>query len=381
MAEALRWYAALLLIGGAGLLPAGVLFARLHSRGLLYARPIAMLLVAQIVWLAAALTSLSYGTALVLAAVLALWAWSAALAWRRPALLRGLRERWRLLLGGELLFLVLFLLLVLVRAQSPAATGTEKPMDLALLTAVHETSSFPPADPWLAGADIAYYHLGHTMVDAIGRLAGTPPAITFNMGVAAVGAMAAVAVFGLAGDVLALSRPKHRWAPLLAGGIALLSFLILAPLEGLMEIAAANGLGGQSVWGRLGVEGLPGPAEATAGVPDAFFWWWSATRVLPGTITEFPAFSIILGDLHAHLLALPLGITALALAVVTFDGTTPLGWRRWLRFRLRTLLIAITLATIAFAWCRSQMVEARYQRERPTTDVSNPHRNFLVTSD
>jgi hypothetical protein len=39
------------------------------------------------------------------------------------------------------------------------------------------------------------------------------------------------------------------------------------------------------------------------------------------------------------------------------------GWRRWFRYRLSTLLIAITLATIAFAWCRSQMVEARRQRE------------------
>lgn len=39
------------------------------------------------------------------------------------------------------------------------------------------------------------------------------------------------------------------------------------------------------------------------------------------------------------------------------------GWKRWFRFRLRTLLIAVTLATIAFAWCRSQMLAAHRQRE------------------
>ena len=39
------------------------------------------------------------------------------------------------------------------------------------------------------------------------------------------------------------------------------------------------------------------------------------------------------------------------------------GRKRWFRYRLRTLLIAITLATIAFAWCRSQMIKARWQRE------------------
>ena len=39
------------------------------------------------------------------------------------------------------------------------------------------------------------------------------------------------------------------------------------------------------------------------------------------------------------------------------------GWRRWFRYRLRTLLIAITLATIAFAWCRAQMLAAHRQRD------------------
>ncbi|PZC41437.1 MAG: hypothetical protein DK306_002568, partial [Chloroflexi bacterium] len=44
MSEALRWYLATLLIGGAGLLPATVLFGSLRSSGVLYARPLAWLL-------------------------------------------------------------------------------------------------------------------------------------------------------------------------------------------------------------------------------------------------------------------------------------------------------------------------------------------------
>ena len=72
MLEVLRWYLALLAIGAVGLLPATLLFERLRSRGVLYARPLALLLLAQIAWLTAALTPVPYGTGLVVAALLAL---------------------------------------------------------------------------------------------------------------------------------------------------------------------------------------------------------------------------------------------------------------------------------------------------------------------
>ena len=95
----------------------------------------------------------------------------------------------------------------------------------------------------------------------------------------------------------------------------MLALLWVAPLAGLLGIMKAQR---ESEGGGLAVL-------------DQFWWWWDATRVLTGPITEFPAFSLLLGDLHAHLLALPLSLVALALALVTFQGETPLGWKRWLQ--------------------------------------------------
>ena len=352
MPEALAWYLALLLVGAAGLLPATLLFSRLRSAGVLYARPLALLLLAQIVWLTAALTAIPYGTGLVVAALAALYGWSGWLGWRGPERLRLVWSRRTTLLAGEALFLALFVLVLLVRAQAPAATATEKPMDLLLLTAVHEAESLPPADSWLAGFEVSYYHLGHAMVDATGRLAGLGPALGFNLGLAAAGALAAVAMAGLASDAVSLGYPRRRATVWLAAGIAVVGLIWLAPLEGLAELAAANGLGGETVWGRLGVAGLPGPAEATDGVPDEFWWWWRATRVVPGTISEFPAFSLVLGDLHAHVLALPLGIVATALALDTFEGGMALTWRRWLAQPGALLLAGALFAGLAMtnAW-------------------------------
>ena len=347
MIEAVRWYLALSVAGAGGLLPAIVLFGRLRSGGVLYARPLGLLAIAYAAWTASALGVAPYGTGLVVAAAAALWAVSAALGWRRPELLRALWARRTQLLVGELLFVALFALILLVRVQAPDAQYTEKPSDLMVLTAVSRAEQMPPLDPWFAGERLSYYHLGQTAVDVTARLAGVDLGGAFVLGVAAAGALAGLAVFALGGDLLALSPLRRRASPWIAGALAVTSLLVLATLEGGFELLAANGIGGEAVWGWLGIAGLPPPVGASGGVPDGFWWWWRATRVVPGTIMEFPAFSLILGDLHAHLLALPLAVLAVAVAATTFEGGQPLTWRRWLARPGALLLSGLLFAGLA----------------------------------
>ena len=47
--------------------------------------------------------------------------------------------------------------------------------------------------------------------------------------------------------------------------------------------------------------------------PPGDYDWFAPSRVIDGTINEFPWFSFLLGDLHAHVLALPFTVVALAL--------------------------------------------------------------------
>ena len=49
--------------------------------------------------------------------------------------------------------------------------------------------------------------------------------------------------------------------------------------------------------------------------PPGDYDWFEPSRVIPGTINEFPWFSFLLGDLHAHVLALPFTFVALAFAL------------------------------------------------------------------
>ncbi len=354
MTDALSWYAALTLLAAASLYPAALLFRALPGSGVLYARALGLALLAWLAWLPGAV-GIGYGEQAAWAALAALLALSAYLAWSRPGLRRALWERRRLLLAGEILFLALYAALALVRSRAPDAVATEKPMDLRLLSAVDGAGSFPPPDPWFAGEPVSYYYLGHVGVDALAAIAGATVGASFTLGVVTAGAVSGLATFGLAYDLIAhragsaaetAAARTSRLAPLAGAAVSAASLLWLAPLAGALEVAGANG------WGRgliaaLGIEGLPGPEGASALVPERFWWWWDATRLLPGVIAEFPAFSLLLGDLHAHLLALPLGVAALALAACDFLGREPLSPRRWLRDPLRLVLASALYAALA----------------------------------
>jgi len=201
------------------------------------------------------------------------------------------------LLSAEALLLAAFLLAAFLRASDPAARPTERPMDLMLIQAVAESPGFPIEDPWLAGDKLAYYDQGHWQIVWLARLSGVPLAQAYNLGVASTWALLALGAFGLArnlagADPALVVRPRLRRA---AG-----------PLAAVAVALAGNGAGIVAAVQRLA-------GQAAARSP----WWWSAGRAIVDQdaagkpfplITEFPFFSLLVGDLHAHLLAAPMGL-------------------------------------------------------------------------
>jgi YYY domain-containing protein len=115
----------------------------------------------------------------------------------------------------------------------------------------------------------------------------------YNLSIALIAALSAVSVFTLGGTLWAAARERLeavRGGPVAAGLAAVVVCVILGNLAGVREwLDAAN--------------------------PPGDYDWFAPSRVIPDTITEFPWFSITLGDLHAHLLAVPFTFLALGFAL------------------------------------------------------------------
>lgn len=302
---AARWYLVLAACTWAFAPVVRWLCPALFDRGATIARPFALLGLVYPAWLLASLGLLPFGAAplvitLVVVAVLGWGRWL-----RQPA--RDLA--WvRTLAWTELASLVLFAIYVWFRGFTPDILNTEKPMDVALLASSARTVVMPPPDPWFAGQPINYYYLGYLLHGAVARLAGVPASVAFNLALATIFSMTAVASFGVAWNV---ARPAFgKLAAAGAGGLALFGVVLAGNLYAPLRLAQDP----QAVWNA--------------------WWWdsegigWRASRIVcdgiregfrcppPAveTINEFPAFSFILGDLHPHLMALPFAVTVVALA-------------------------------------------------------------------
>ena len=89
---------------------------------------------------------------------------------------------------------------------------------------------------------------------------------------------------------------------------------------GAAAAAGARRAGRRSAWRRSRCASCSATSRARASGcaadgPPGDYDWFAASRVIPDTINEFPWFSFLLGDLHAHVLALPFTLLALAFAL------------------------------------------------------------------
>lgn len=320
MLDVLRWWLLATLIGLVSIPYAFRLFPFLPDRGLSAARTLGVLLLVFPMWWLATLGAAPFtaGTTLFVLTVLATGA--AGLAVRdRATLLAHLRAYRRLLVASEVVFAVFLTGLAAFRAYAPAIEGTEKLFEFAFFNGVLRSERMPAADPWFAGAPMSYYYGGYLVVALFTKLARTEPAVAFNLGVALTGALTAVGAFGLGANLALLLRARRRPRPgavaLAAGLMSVVLLLIIGNLEGVFELAAAHGWGSPAFYQRLGIEGLTGPMPSRHWYPDGFWFWWRATRLgSVWNVLEFPFFSFMLGDLHAHVLVLPfslLGLTAI----------------------------------------------------------------------
>jgi YYY domain-containing protein len=336
------WLLAVELIGLAAFPLAYWLLPSMADRGYLISKCLGILLLAWVSWLVASVRLCSYSRLEIVLVLLGLLLLGGVLAWFQRRGIQGLlRERWPLLLVGEALFLAAFIVFLLIRMGNPdlwhPVTGGEKPMDFAYLNAVIKSAHFPPYDPWYAGGYINYYYFGQVIAATLIKLTGIVPFVTYNLAVPLFYALAALGAFSA---VYHLVLRRGEAVSRSAAGYGLLGVLFLGVMGNLGEVRLlVRALGKLSVLNFIStIPGLGALVNSLAGLYRVVFeaqslsvrtewWYWNATRAITsapdevGPINEFPFFTFLYGDLHAHLIALPFALLVLALAI---------GWmRRW----------------------------------------------------
>ncbi len=314
------------------------LLGGLPDKGYTLARPIGILLVTTVYWLLGSygfLENSSGGIALSWFLVLI----ASIVIYRRSATGSRLAEYWREnrmhILAAELLFIALFFAWALYRAHQNDIVGTEKPMELAFLSATQRSASFPPPDPWMSGYAISYYYLGYVISSALALLGGVGSTLSFNLTIASQFALTGLAAFGVAYNLLR-SRAVGRIAASAAGVLALLMLTVLGNFQFLLIEAPYQTRTGSAEyldsWGtqmRSGLAAAGYQADPAASISlDSsawdYWWWFRASRVLTDydldnkptaiqPISEFPAFSFLLSDNHPHVLALPFVVMTIGL--------------------------------------------------------------------
>ena len=358
MADALIWFLLLELAGIVALPWTFFLFRFLPDRGLAVVKPAALLLFSYALWALALAhvwpnTQLTAWAVFLVAAAGSLWLYR-----RRWEELRGfLRGNWPVLLAAELVFISLFALWAFVVSGSPAITHTEKPMDFMLLNAAHHTRYFPAEDLWLSGYSISYYYFGHVIIAFLTSLTGTVSSTAYNLGVATIPALAGAVAFGLVYNLVRLAGGAVRAA--VSAGLAAPALVLLAGnLTGALEFVRLRGWAGEGFWDWVAVKGMDAAGVAGGVFPQDFWWWFRSTRVIGSfsaegvnldyTITEFPAFSFILGDLHAHVLAIPFLLLAVYATLNAYLTPGPLGWLWLRRYPAQAASLALSAGALAF---------------------------------
>ncbi|GAK58589.1 conserved protein [Candidatus Vecturithrix granuli] len=283
----LIWYATLLLIGWGSFPIVFTLFEHFPDRGFSFSKTLGLLLTTYFVWMASSLGFTQYHRTACFVSAAGFFAANGVLTlFNRKQIWKYIRTDWRVIFGLEGLFLLFFLGAVLIRIYTPDLTGAEKEADFTLLNAILHSNTFPPKDTWFAGSPINYYYFGYTIWATLIKLSGVIAPIGFNLALATIVALAVSNSFGL------VYRLTQRVSYSLFAAFLL---MIFGNLDGLIQILQRG---------------------------DALFPydWWRSSRVIPDTINEFPYFSFLLGDLHAHFMSIPFVLLLLGL-LRQFAGT------------------------------------------------------------
>ncbi len=277
-----------------------LIFRKLPDSGYALSKATGILLPSYLLWLLVSLKLFSHSraTIFVLLDILLLCSFLIVLKYQSFFRERFLTH-WKVFLIHESVFLLAFAAFLLFRAYNPDIFWSESAMDFSFLNVLVRTETLPPPDPWISGFTLNYYYFGHYIVATLTRLTGIAPQVTYNLAFALVPALVIVEIFSL------LYNLTQRY---FYGAVGVLFSSIIGNLDGFFLLIA--NWRRQSRLVNVVIREIP-VIDNLIGTESYYRFFRPAHEVIPYTVHEFPFWTFIFVDLHAHLLNMPFLIAVL----------------------------------------------------------------------
>lgn len=318
----LLWWFTVFYIGIFFMPITSIVFAGFHDRGYLFSKAIGVAIIGYVMWLMSSLHLMKFTPASCLNIVIAGLIINSIILFIRYHFgsENNQNNKFNVLqffskekildtiLGEEVLFFALFLLFTYIRGFKPEAYGTEKFMDYGFMTSMMRSEYMPPQDFWFSGTKLNYYYVGQYLATFLTKLSSVKVSSGYNLMLMMVGAFAVVLPYSLVYNValqfLRKNEKKGRLIPAICGTIA-----------GAAVCIAGNVHYPTYKWLEPLVRKFFGMEASTDN-----YWFPDATRFIgyhpetnDKTIHEFPSYSFVLGDLHAHVINIMFVLTVLGI--------------------------------------------------------------------
>ena len=291
------WYLLAAVLGFLGMSVTGRMFRRFDDKGWVFSKVLSIAVAGFVTWLLVTAGILPFTTATCIGVTVACGA--LALIFYERERKQGFEslpiDHLGLVYGEELLFFALFLLWTYLAGFHPAAYGTEKFMDYGFMEAMMRSKTLPATDLWYSGGKINYYYGGQYFAVFLTRLSGTKVELTYNLMRTFVAGLAFILPFSLVRQMVKDRLGKKndgfkKALPAVAGALS----GVAVSIAGNMHYV---------IYAQI----IPFIQKLTGQEVDSY-WFPDATRYIgfnpenevDKTIHEFPCYSFVLGDLHAH---------------------------------------------------------------------------------
>ena len=319
------WWVTLLLLGFSFYPLTSCIFKKFTDGGYLFSKTIALAMSGWLMWVLSSLHILKFTrtACIVLVILCAVANYVLAYIIRKRRKEQGvqllnpvklLADRLPYMVWLELFFFVAFLLLTYLKCFNPEANGTEKFMDYGFMTSLMRAEYMPPEDFWFSGTSLNYYYLGQYFATFLTKLSGITVNYGYNLALMMTAAFCLTFVYALVNQIFRVYLKERKvkgffapltvWLPELAGLLSACAVTFASSCHYLVFYKIVP-----VIWDILSLEG----AKPSYWFPDATRYIGYHPETNDKTIHEFPSYSFILGDLHAHVINIMFVLTVVAI--------------------------------------------------------------------